>query len=57
MVDLGPLVPVLFGAALLVVLIEAFPSNLVAKAFGFGKEEYFEVEDPAVRAAPAVDFS
>jgi LemA protein len=37
--------------------VEAFPSNLVAKAFGFGKEEYFEVEDPAVRAAPTVDFS
>ena len=37
--------------------VEAFPSNLVAKAFGFGKEEYFEVEDLAVRTAPTVDFS
>ena len=37
--------------------VEAFPSNLVAGVFGFHKEEYFEVEDEAVRAAPTVDFS
>lgn len=33
-----------------------FPSNAVASWFGFGKAEYFEVDDPTVRAAPAVDF-
>ena len=37
--------------------VEAFPSNLVAGVFGFHKEEYFEVEDEAVRSAPTVDFS
>ena len=37
--------------------VEAFPSNLVAGVFGFHKEEYFEVEDEAVRSAPSVDFS
>jgi LemA protein len=37
--------------------VESFPSNLVASVFGFHKEEYFEVEDEAVRSAPAVDFS
>ena len=37
--------------------VESFPSNLVASSFGFHKEEYFEVEDEAVRAAPTVDFS
>ena len=37
--------------------VESFPSNLVASTFGFHKEEYFEVEDEAVRTAPTVDFS
>jgi LemA protein len=37
--------------------VEAFPSNLVAGAFKFGKEEYFEVDDPAARSAVQVDFS
>jgi LemA protein len=37
--------------------VESFPSNLVAGVFGFHKEEYFEVEDQAVRSAPTVDFS
>jgi LemA protein len=37
--------------------VEAFPSNLVAGVFGFDREEYFEVEDEAVRSAPTVDFS
>jgi len=35
---------------------EVFPSNLVARQFGFKKREYFEVEDEAVRAAPQVKF-
>ena len=37
--------------------VESFPSNLVASVFGFHGEEYFEVEDEAVRSAPTVDFS
>lgn len=37
--------------------VEAFPSSLVASAFHFGKADYFEVEEPEVRAAVAVDFS
>ena len=37
--------------------VESFPSNIVASSFGFHKEEYFEVEDEAVRTAPTVDFS
>jgi LemA protein len=37
--------------------VESFPSNLVGRAFGFGKEEYFEVDEPATRASVQVDFS
>jgi LemA protein len=37
--------------------IETFPSSLVATAFNFAKADYFEVDDPAVRAPVAVDFS
>lgn len=37
--------------------VESFPSNIVASVFSFSKEEYFEVEDEAVRSAPTVDFS
>jgi LemA protein len=37
--------------------VESVPSNIVASTFGFSKEEYFEVEDEAVRSAPSVDFS
>jgi hypothetical protein len=29
---------------------------LVARIFGFVKQEYFEAEDPTVRAAPEVRF-
>jgi LemA protein len=36
--------------------IETFPSNMVAGMFGFQKREYFEVEEAAVREAPAVKF-
>jgi LemA protein len=36
--------------------IEVFPSNLVAGSFGFQKREFFELEDPAMRQAPAVQF-
>jgi len=37
--------------------VEAFPSSVVASMFHFGKAEYFEVDDPTVRAPVAVDFS
>ncbi|MGB8650354.1 MAG: LemA family protein [Mycobacteriales bacterium] len=37
--------------------VEAFPSSLVASAFHFGKAEYFETDDPEVRAPVKVDFS
>jgi LemA protein len=35
---------------------EAFPSNLVASSFGFGKKEYFELDAAEERTAPAVSF-
>ena len=34
---------------------ESFPSNLVAKGFGFQREEYFRVP-PSVKEVPDVDF-
>jgi len=34
--------------------VEVFPSNLIARMFGFGKEQFFEVEDAGVRSAPQV---
>jgi len=36
--------------------IESFPSNLVAKGFNFTKREFFEIEEPAAREAPKVQF-
>jgi len=36
--------------------VEAFPSNIIANSFGVKMEEYFEVDDPAVRTNVAVDF-
>src|SRR5690554_5853028 len=36
--------------------VESFPANVIAGMFHFVRAEYFEVEDPAVRAAPRVDF-
>lgn len=38
------------------VRVESFPSSIVAKMFHFTKAEYFEAEDPEVRAAPTVQF-
>ncbi|WP_428699856.1 LemA family protein [Stappia sp.] len=38
------------------VVVESFPSNLVAGRFGFTQEDYFEIEDPADRAVPKVAF-
>jgi LemA protein len=37
--------------------VEAFPSSVIASMFNFAKADYFEVDDPAVRAPVAVDFS
>ena len=34
--------------------IEVFHSNLIARAMGFVKAEYFEIEESGIRAAPAV---
>lgn len=36
--------------------VESFPPNLIAGWFHFDRAEYFEAEDPAVRAVPTVDF-
>ena len=37
--------------------VEAFPSSIIASMFNFSRADYFEVDDPAVRAPVAVDFS
>jgi len=36
------------------IAVEAFPSNLVARVFGFQAADYFQVESLAERATPAV---
>lgn len=38
------------------VKVESFPSNLVANYFKFQQAEYFELEDPADRQNPQVQF-
>jgi len=38
------------------VMVESFPSNLIAAQFRFEKREYFEIEDAADRAVPKVSF-
>lgn len=35
--------------------IEAFPSNIIARLFRFEREEFFEIVDSGVRAAPKID--
>lgn len=35
---------------------EMFPSSMVAGMFGFRKRDFFEIEDPAEREAPQVQF-
>jgi LemA protein len=37
--------------------VEAFPSSVIASAFHFTKADYFETDDPEVRAPVQVDFS
>ncbi len=40
------------------ILIESFPSNIIASQFRFGKEEFFELEAPEVERKPVkVSFS
>jgi LemA protein len=38
------------------VLVDSFPSNLVARMAGFTKADFFELEDSAERKAPQVRF-
>ncbi|MCJ7997974.1 LemA family protein [Rhizobium cremeum] len=38
------------------VKVDSFPSNLVARNFGFGKAGYFEIANEADRAVPTVKF-
>ena len=38
------------------VLVESFPTNLVANAFSFIKADFFEIEDQNVRNVPKVEF-
>ena len=38
------------------ILIQSFPSNLVANTFKFTPVEYFEIEEAAERAVPRVSF-
>ena len=38
------------------IMVESFPSNLVANAFHFDLADYFELEDPGERAVPEVKF-
>jgi len=37
-------------------LIQSFPSVLIARAFGFGERQFFDIEDP-VRGPSEVDFA
>ena len=39
------------------IMIESFPSNLIANSFDFEKAEFFEIDDDADRAVPEVSFS
>jgi LemA protein len=36
--------------------VETFPNNIIAGMFNFGKREFFEIEEPAQREAPKVQF-
>lgn len=36
--------------------VEAFPSAITAKLFGFKQAEYFTADDPQIRATPQVSF-
>tara|TARA_Y100000588_G_C14244250_1_gene920745 strand:+ start:662 stop:1126 length:465 start_codon:yes stop_codon:yes gene_type:complete len=38
------------------VLVESFPSNIIANSFHFSKFDFFEIEDLSVREVPKVEF-
>ena len=38
------------------ILVQSFPSNMVARSFGFSEAEYFEIEVTAERETPQVEF-
>ena len=38
------------------ILVESFPSNLIAGLFGFARGDFFELTDSAERATPAIAF-
>ncbi|MCX8028252.1 MAG: LemA family protein [Thermodesulfovibrionales bacterium] len=38
------------------ILVESFPSSIIASFFGFKTFEYYEVEDTAVREVPKIEF-
>jgi LemA protein len=37
-------------------MVESFPSNMMARIFGFSKAEYFEIELATEREVPKVNF-
>ena len=37
--------------------IEMFPSNIIASMFSFRPQEFFEIEEPAQREVPKVQFT
>jgi len=39
------------------IAVESFPSNIVARMFGFGQAEFFEAENDSKRQVPVVDFA
>lgn len=39
------------------ILVESFPSNIIANAFTFEKADFFELDNEAERAVPKVSFS
>jgi len=39
------------------ILIESFPSNLIAGTFNFDEAEFFEIQDHSARAVPQVSFA
>ena len=38
------------------VLIESFPTNIIANSFNFKKSDFFEIENPETRNVPNVEF-
>lgn len=38
------------------ILVDSFPSNIIANRYSFQKATYFEIDDPADKAVPEVDF-